>query len=390
MPRRRETPAQRTARLHRRAMARKRAAQNDPERVTGPLTPRSLEREAGAAERLRFGDEDRLLRGEYGASQEHARRGAAWFQDYQNQIRQAEERSRAYSQGQQDAQNQLAAQSFQQDTQRSQQLNQQAQADAQRRGASVDPGLAQTAELAAQSRRTSSQQQANLTGTLGANQGTYLAQRGIAAAGQGLQFQQDEARRGQGVQRRQRDLGREKGDFRVAYRQRAREDERRYGLELSAFGQNVVEAAQDAADDRSRARDRTRDNRRQDEQFDRGQEQKDEDQRLAEQREDRLSQPKPKDKKPRKATARSLKGREAILSARRQYGRFGGDANKYRRSAARNNVSPVIAEAGRQLATQGYVGPNTIRRLREIGVVIPRAWSRQRTSAFPNPPPEQR
>ena len=80
----------RRQRLHKAAMKRRKDAQNDPARITQPLTPKLLDREMEAATKLQFGDQEREIQGEQRASDLHSQRIGGWFNEYQAKIREAQ------------------------------------------------------------------------------------------------------------------------------------------------------------------------------------------------------------------------------------------------------------------------------------------------------------
>lgn len=73
-------------------------------------------------------------------------------------------------------------------------------------------------------------------------------------------------------------------------------------------------------------------------------------------------------------TARALKGRTAIEQARAMYQRFDGDYAKYVRSATRNKVPGPISQAAYEMELMGGITAQTRKRLRDLGVTVPRGW----------------
>jgi hypothetical protein len=222
----------RRKRIHENALKRREAAQNDPARVTAPLTPRTLNRELESSTRLRFGPEEAALDSQFRSNAERQRLIPGWFQNYLDSIKQAEA-SRIQQHAQ--AQAEITARSGQPDQFASgSQAGQQAQAA---RGAS-------TANFQ------------NLMTTQNLARGTYYSQLGVAGQGAQVQALQQNAGLARGLERERQDLGRQKGDYKVQLKGQLRDKERQYGLERAAFGLKEADVALDAADKRA-------DNRRQ-------------------------------------------------------------------------------------------------------------------------------
>jgi hypothetical protein len=220
----------RKKRIHTNALKRREAAQNDPARVTAPLTPRTLNRELESSTRLRFGPEEQALDSQFRANAERQRLIPGWFQNYLDSIKQAEA-SRIQQHAQ--AQAEITARSGQPDQFASgSQAGQQAQAA---RGAS-------TANFQ------------NLMTTQNLARGTYYSQLGVAGQGAQVQALQQNAGLARGLERERQDLGRQKGDYKVQLKGQLRDKERQYGLERAAFGLKEYDARSDAAAKRSAAR----------------------------------------------------------------------------------------------------------------------------------------
>lgn len=356
---------QRQQRIHQRAVARKRAALNDPARVVAPLTPRTLRREEEAAARLKYQPLEREL----------AQRQVnipSWFDQYKadvaaRQQRMAEEATRI-----------------------------RAEVDA-RAAAQAPSSGSPEAQQAAEARRAQIQAFASNLGAQDVARGQYSTARQDVAEREKLA----ELLR---ARQQQTQLGQEKADFRLQYRTEARERERKYGLERQAFGLNVAKAETEARSKRSQARARRQQQRQQQAKEQRRQMEADRKFRLdlrkygLQEAKDRyqkrhgLGPYKPPSsgrgggkKGGKKPTQAEYKGRQAILQAQQQYRNFRGDYQKYLRSGRRHGVPLPIIHAGYELEKQGFVGPNTTRQLREIGIRVPSRW-RRRPSRTPRRP----
>jgi hypothetical protein len=83
-----------------------------------------------------------------------------------------------------------------------------------------------------------------------------------------------------------------------------------------------------------------------------------------------------KGKQPAAVRATKIKGRTQIGQARLAYTRSGGNYDAYLKNAPKDFPLPVL-HAGYELAHQGYIGPNTIRGLKALGITVPSAWTRK-------------
>lgn len=183
------------------------------------LTNRDLLQSTRAATRLKYGETGRELGEAQQQNRLQARRSEGWFDQYQQAIAQA---------GQAQAANTQAAvqgvQGLQQGLDASSQRAWAGQhadmsADAQSRGATTDPVLADQAHNASNIRNA-------LTGSYGAmllSQGTNtknaLSDRGLTARQQGIEEQRKFADTGQKLAKQRVKLAEVKGDFRKTYRQ---------------------------------------------------------------------------------------------------------------------------------------------------------------------------
>jgi hypothetical protein len=220
----------RKKRIHTNALKRREAAQNDPARVTAPLTPRTLNRELESSTRLRFGPEEQALDSQFRANAERQRLIPGWFQNYLDSIKQAE------------------ASRIQQHAQ--------AQAEVQARSGQPDQFASgsQAGQQAQAARGASTANFQNLLTTQNLARGTYYSQLGVAGQGAQVQALQQNAGLARGLENDRRDLGRQKGDYKVTLKGQLRDKERQYGLERAAFGLKEYDARSDAAAKRSAAR----------------------------------------------------------------------------------------------------------------------------------------
>jgi hypothetical protein len=84
-----------------------------------------------------------------------------------------------------------------------------------------------------------------------------------------------------------------------------------------------------------------------------------------------------KAKKKRTAGARAtiLKGRSQITQAQTAFSRSGGNYNAYLQGGVKKGFPLPVLHAGYELAHQGYVGPNTVKQLRQLGITVPAQWT---------------
>lgn len=252
----------RARRIHQNALKRREAARNDPSRITQPLTPKLLDRELDSAVRQKFRGQERQLEGEQRISDAQQRAIDGAFDLYAKRLQDIEQRTKdAYGKAGQKIDERTQASAAQAEQQR-QALSAAQKADAEKRGATVDPSLDATAQQAAAARRAIADSFGNLVSTQGANQGAYLLDKERIGERSRIDEKGKEGARRRLIEQAIRDLGAEKGDFRIQYKADARDRERKYGLERAAFDLDAYEARQEAAADRSKARADAREDRR--------------------------------------------------------------------------------------------------------------------------------
>jgi hypothetical protein len=234
----------------------------DPNTLTAPLIPRTLDAELKSALRLKYGGEESQLQNQLGVSQAMHPRIDDWFGQYRQAIKDAETRS---AQATTDATNTLtAARDTGQATDEANRakLQQQAQADAQSRGATYSTEGDQRAQQAAAARAGLLNSQIGLIGGQGASSRTLLANREATAAGQQGQEHLSESGRERDVRKALQTLEVGKGDYALQYRAQARQNERQNLATLEALGinkeKNVVAAALADANISDKAADNAR------------------------------------------------------------------------------------------------------------------------------------
>ncbi len=222
-------------RLHKAAMGRKKAALNDPARITQPLTPKTLGREQESATRLKFGDEERAIQGEQRASDLQSSRIGGWFDEYQAKVREGQQRTQAAYQQAQTATQQGTAQQMHADTERWQHLRAVEGADAGARGAAPDTEASQRSAQAITARGTTSDIAGAQMASQGANQAAYMIDRERIGARSGIEERLKEGGRRRTLDQTFRDVQKKKGDFKSEYGATRRGEERKYQLESKAF-----------------------------------------------------------------------------------------------------------------------------------------------------------
>ena len=229
-----------------RASNQRRAAANDPEALTAPLTPATLDARVAADTALYAAPAERELAGQRAVHGQMQAAVPVWYQDYRNSLAQATQRTQQAYGAALGVQQNVANTTSALDAQQGAQLQQGMQADAAARGASVDPSIAATAQQAATSRRAQMDAQQGLTAGLGAAQTGYRAGQEIVGAGQQLSASLDEAARGRNLDKAGDKLAVQKGQFATETRQKLIDAEHTKQLERKAFGLSVEKAKADA------------------------------------------------------------------------------------------------------------------------------------------------
>jgi hypothetical protein len=210
------------------------------------LTGDRLRRERNAAVELQYGPLERQLESERRISEQQRVNLGNWYQNiYLPQLQQAAAQQAAYSQAAQANMYQQANTAHGADVAAQNQLMQQAQADAAKRGATVDPSVFAQGIQGAGVRQQGLAQYGNLVGALGASQQQYLQGNVMLGAGMGTQALRDEGNRRMRIEQEGREVAREKGAFAVDFTRQARDKDRAYDLARDQFGLDVAEAAED-------------------------------------------------------------------------------------------------------------------------------------------------
>jgi hypothetical protein len=211
------------------------ARQNEP--ITdAPLTRQSLRRETRAAVNLRYGGEQSSLQGQVRASGQAQRNITDWYGNYLNQVAGAAAQT---AQGYQQAAGQIGAvadKSSQVDAGNRAAQIAAMRADAEKRGATVDPTLDQTGVQAEASRRVGLDEAQAATLRTGATQNAYLADRQRIGAGAAVQAHEQEAGRKRATKAKLTALQAEKGDYKVQYRTQRLQAERTARATDAALG----------------------------------------------------------------------------------------------------------------------------------------------------------
>ncbi len=218
-----------------------------------PLVKKQYKRERKAAEKEQFGPLDRQLGREQVASQRQQQNIGNYFNDYQNKLAQLRgETGNLYATAQQqlgDRQTQAAGL----DKSRMDEIQGAAQADAAKRGVSVDPSVAQRAASAQSARTNLGSSFGGLLASQGANAGTYLADKERIGAGEGISQKIKEFGRERNILSDMRESADKKRLFRDKFRQQARESERQFYLSNKTIGGENFRAKLSAQGAMSRA-----------------------------------------------------------------------------------------------------------------------------------------
>lgn len=357
---------------------------------TGPLTEQTLRDEIDAQSRLRFGGAERALGDEMRVSQEmRDRRIPSFYDDYLAKVQQIQFAQKAQT-------DQAVAQ-----------VSQMADRDAAPQGASPE------AVQAAQSRQALSRSYGGLLTQQGQSQQNNLfEQQRITALRRG-QAQQEESNRQANTRAKLLELQREKGDFAAGLRTQARSSERNYQLQQAALGQKQEEAESKAALARKNQKiqadlaksligDRKADNRRMSrkDRLEAGLKKKkfrsdaEKDRYM---RKHKLGPYKPASRgrggsgggssgggsrgdatSRRQQQDRNRNAKTAIRESQSQFRAAGRSWSRYYKRGKKAGQSDAILRAGFEMEKQGYVGPNTNRLLREMGIKLPSNWTRPR------------
>jgi hypothetical protein len=211
--------------------------QADLDKVTAPKGMSDILRDSNTASSLRYGGEERAL----GLQQAQV---PAWFAAHRAQVAGIAQGVNAGYQKAVDEQR--AAVQAQQTTATTQQAaaGKSSQADAEKRGATADPGVQQQALAGANVNAQAGNDMVGLLAAQQTAQGGYYG--GLQAASSAAELSQ----RGR-VASQQRDLQADKGLYRSQYVSDARDKEHTKVLERQAYGLDVAKASADAADDRA-------------------------------------------------------------------------------------------------------------------------------------------
>jgi hypothetical protein len=254
------SPQHRAMRAKAIAAKKKTATLDDPAALTAPLTPRGLAEQVAAGTDLAYSAPTAELAGQRGVNAQMQANIPGWFDAYQASL------ARATAVQQAAVANAVAAQQNAADTtsalDTAQQGKQQASmaADAQSRGATVDPQIAATAQQAALARRGTMDAFTGLQAGLGAAATGLAANREVVGAGQRVTAQQAERNVGLNLDAAARTWATDTGNYATTFRQKLIDAEHTKQLENKAFGLDVEKAQADVAakaatlEDRRRAR----------------------------------------------------------------------------------------------------------------------------------------
>ena len=184
-----------------------------PGPLAKPLNNHSFKRELKSMTKLEFGPQQRQLQSEKRISNLQQQRIGDWFNQYQQQLgRISQASNQGYNQAIAGSQADTSAANAYADKLRAQ-TGQQSAASAALRGASVDPGVAQTDAQAAISRDKSNTNFTGLLRTQGANEKSYYKDKKRIGKGEEISQLLAEAGRGRQVNQDLHDLNQQKRDF---------------------------------------------------------------------------------------------------------------------------------------------------------------------------------
>jgi hypothetical protein len=219
---------------HQKNVKAKRAAKlNDPARFTAPRGATDVNRDADKSADLRYGGQERAL----GQQEQQV---PVYYQQYRDQLAGIQTGIKTgYDQAIKDVSDRAAVANAADDKSRAA-TGQSMQKDAAQRGATVDPNLL-AADARAQGIRNQGQQGfANLLTAQSAANGGYYG--GLQASGSAAELGEKTR-----IGKEKQGVATEKGAYKSGYVTDARESERKYGLERSAFGLDVAKEQNDTA-----------------------------------------------------------------------------------------------------------------------------------------------
>lgn len=223
----------------------KNAALDDPQALTAPLTPRTLNANVQAATNLYAQPAEQDIATRQHASDQAAQAIPSWFAQYQAALQNATDQTKqAYAGAAAISQNAANSSSALDATQQQAQQAQMQQTAAVG-GSQVNPAVAQMAQQASASRRAGTDAQTALTAGLGATNVAYRANRQATGAGEQAKAQLDEGKRRRGINAEGTALAAKKGDYAATTRQKMIDAEHTKQLENKAYGLNVAKAQTD-------------------------------------------------------------------------------------------------------------------------------------------------
>jgi hypothetical protein len=215
--------------------------------VIAPLTPKQLNREIGAETRMKYGELGRDLQGDIRASNTDIRNTNSWFKQYQNRMNPVRDEQAASTANLQRDMRDNASYLSGWNRDQSDATGAAEDRSAAIRGAVADPTAASRDEAADTQRQALLASSRDRAAQIGASTGGFL--RGVTAASE-LGRQADvRGIRNTIVETRskQRDLKREKGDFRVARTGEKRGEEREWASLNRTFRAGRADSAADRA-----------------------------------------------------------------------------------------------------------------------------------------------
>lgn len=255
----------------------RRTPQNGGNRPRTPARRRRLsplDREVRAEINALYGPQEEQLDYQRRQEAQFSANTGSYYQQHQQDVLQATREQNIANQAFQAGAYQAAQGAATADTQQNQQLLAQQQADAAKRGTTVDPSVAGTLQAGVAARQVAGNAGGNLIGAQGQAQGGYMANQVTAAGEQGLQAQSDQQNRERRLSQLAEDLQARKGQDTVRLRRERQDTAHKQRLEEAAFGLDVQQERFDqqsslrddrrqGRDSKSLRRDRILDNRRQ-------------------------------------------------------------------------------------------------------------------------------
>lgn len=192
-------------------------------------------KDISAASEREFGPTERELQSQQRAEAFRTQQVGNWYTDYLNRVNAAKTESVARDAAMVTGSQQRAQQAQTQSDQSTQKLQQEAQVDAQKRGAAVNPAVFQQAQDASAARQSSANASSDFLASLGRNQATFMDQYSAAASKGAAEATTNQQNRERKLGQQIVDLSREKGAFRTDFVRKLKQDLAQQEMERGAL-----------------------------------------------------------------------------------------------------------------------------------------------------------